>query len=240
MRHPVAILLPLLCLSLQSQQTVQRHPAGTDAEGNQLTVIEKHFPDRPAEKPDTHDPVDVRLLWTSGHRLLAQIIDPGRTTKPATSWINADHLEIWMGQREEDAPAGTPWQFGIPRDEGPVQVGYGQPKELPTAGILAAFAQSGFDAVVRHRVASRWVIGGDHRGSPISTCKEQVKYRSRRHALAHFLGGSARPPVGSKRARVLENALVSFVSRLGGRIWKMLIRRGVADSGIRNRNAQVI
>jgi len=34
--------------------------------------------------------------------------------------------------------------------------------------------------------------------------------------------------------------LVSFVPRLDRLICKMLIRRGVADSGIRNRNAQVI
>jgi hypothetical protein len=30
------------------------------------------------------------------------------------------------------------------------------------------------------------------------------------------------------------------VPHLAGRFWKMLIQRGVADSGIRNRNAQVI
>jgi hypothetical protein len=35
-------------------------------------------------------------------------------------------------------------------------------------------------------------------------------------------------------------ALVSFVPHLERLIWKMLIRRGVADSGVRNRNAQVI
>jgi len=34
-------------------------------------------------------------------------------------------------------------------------------------------------------------------------------------------------------------ALVSFVPRLEGLIRKLLIRRGVADSGVRNRNAQV-
>jgi hypothetical protein len=38
----------------------------------------------------------------------------------------------------------------------------------------------------------------------------------------------------------LCEARVSFVPHLAGRIRKMLIRRGVADSGIRNRNAQVI
>jgi hypothetical protein len=33
---------------------------------------------------------------------------------------------------------------------------------------------------------------------------------------------------------------VSIVPRVAGEIWKTLIRRGVADSGIRNRNAQMI
>jgi hypothetical protein len=41
-------------------------------------------------------------------------------------------------------------------------------------------------------------------------------------------------------SRSCVKARVSFVPHLGGLILKMLIRRGVADSGIRNRNAQVI
>jgi hypothetical protein len=43
------------------------------------------------------------------------------------------------------------------------------------------------------------------------------------------------------RAEALAHAAsVLFVPHLGGVIWKMLIRRSVADPGIRNRNAQVI
>src|ERR1017187_8266056 len=43
-----------------------------------------------------------------------------------------------------------------------------------------------------------------------------------------------------ERSILCEKRCVSLVPQLGGRFWKMLIRRGVADSGSRNRNAQVI
>ena len=99
-------------------------------------------------RPDPRDPVDVRLLWTGGHHLLVQVIDPGRSTKPATSWINADHLEIWMWKRGEDAPDGTPWQFGIPIDDGPVQVGYGKPKQLPVVRRWTAALPDGRNATL--------------------------------------------------------------------------------------------
>jgi len=45
MRIPLALLLG--CLSMAAQ-TTKRYPAGADADGKPLTVIERHFPDRPA------------------------------------------------------------------------------------------------------------------------------------------------------------------------------------------------
>lgn len=78
-------------------------------------------------KPDTQDPLQVKLLWTGERTLLAQVLDPKRATRPSASWINADHFEIWM-----DALHGeSMWQFGIPVDEGPVQIGHGKPPHLP-------------------------------------------------------------------------------------------------------------
>jgi hypothetical protein len=82
-------------------------------------------------RPDPRDPVEVKLLWTGNRTLVAQVADPGRKTGPATSWVDADHFEIWMGSRDEDAAEGSMWQFGIPLDEGPVQVGYGKPVKRP-------------------------------------------------------------------------------------------------------------
>lgn len=82
-------------------------------------------------KPDPRDPLEVKLLQAGNGILLAQIVDAGRTTTPPRSWVTADHLEIWMGSRLEGAGEDEVWQFGIPLDEGPVQVGYGKPKRLP-------------------------------------------------------------------------------------------------------------
>ena len=47
----IRIVIVLLSLPLWGQSVVHRYPAGTDAEGNQLTVVRKHFPKRePDEK----------------------------------------------------------------------------------------------------------------------------------------------------------------------------------------------
>ncbi|HLJ45092.1 MAG TPA: hypothetical protein VKU01_03750 [Bryobacteraceae bacterium] len=70
---------------------------------------------------DARDPIEIKLLLTAQRTLIAQIIDPHRFTGKANSWINADHFEIW---REGS-------QFGIPLDEGPVEVGAGKPAQLP-------------------------------------------------------------------------------------------------------------
>src|ERR1017187_8066232 len=48
------------------------------------------------------------------------------------------------------------------------------------------------------------------------------------------------PAITANAPFFVRSAYVSLVPQLGGRFWKMLIRRGVADSGSRNRNAQVI
>ncbi|QOY87533.1 hypothetical protein [Paludibaculum fermentans] len=82
-------------------------------------------------KPDPRDPLEVKLLQAGKGVLLAQVVDAGRTTAPARSWVMADHLEVWMGSRLEGAGEDEVWQFGIPLDEGPVQVGYGKPRRLP-------------------------------------------------------------------------------------------------------------
>ncbi|HXR40560.1 MAG TPA: hypothetical protein VN776_15770 [Terracidiphilus sp.] len=85
-------------------------------------------------KPDPQDPVEVKLLWIGERTLLAQVADPHRYTNPARSWVNADHFEIWMGDRNDDASYML--QFGIPVDEGPVEVGFSnrsatKPAKLP-------------------------------------------------------------------------------------------------------------
>ncbi|MGJ5816246.1 hypothetical protein [Paludibaculum fermentans] len=82
-------------------------------------------------KADPRDPLEVRLLQAGAGVLLAQVIDPAISTHPAKSWVTADHFEVWMGSRLEGAGEDSVWQFGIPVDEGPVQVGYGKPSRLP-------------------------------------------------------------------------------------------------------------
>ena len=94
-------------------------------------------------RPDPQDPLEVKLLWTGDRTLVAQVADPGRNTRPAASWVNADHFEIWMGARDEDAAEGSMWQFGIPVDEGPVQVGYGKPAKLPVVRRWTANLEDG-------------------------------------------------------------------------------------------------
>jgi len=53
-----------------------------------------------------------------------------------------------MGKREEDPPDGTPWQFGIPLGEGPVEVGYGSPRQLPVVKRWTAPLPGGGNAAV--------------------------------------------------------------------------------------------
>lgn len=53
-------------------------------------------------KPDPRDPLEVKLLQAGKGVLLAQVVDAGRTTAPARSWVMADHLEVWMGSRLEE------------------------------------------------------------------------------------------------------------------------------------------
>ncbi|HXR40559.1 MAG TPA: hypothetical protein VN776_15765 [Terracidiphilus sp.] len=85
-------------------------------------------------KPDPQDPVEVKLLWIGPRTLVAQVADSQRSTRPASSWVNADHFEIWMGERN----GGLLWQFGIPVDAGAVRVGYGEPAKLPVVHRWAA------------------------------------------------------------------------------------------------------
>ena len=94
-----------------------------DASGNNGFVI--------WGKPDPGDPVEVKVLQTGERTLLAQVVDPRRSTAAATSWINADHFEVWMGSNSATLDPDQRWQFGIPVDEGAVQVGYGEPTRLP-------------------------------------------------------------------------------------------------------------
>lgn len=82
-------------------------------------------------RPDPRDPLEVKVLQAGKGVLLAQIVDPGRTKEQAQSWVNADHVEVWMGSRLEGAGEDKVWQFGIPVDDGRVQVGYGKPSRLP-------------------------------------------------------------------------------------------------------------
>ncbi|MGC4052739.1 MAG: hypothetical protein QM757_25700 [Paludibaculum sp.] len=82
-------------------------------------------------RPDPRDPLEVKILRAGERVLLAQIVDSGRTKEPAQSWVTADHLEVWMGARLLGLGEGEIWQFGIPVDDGPVQVGYGKPSRLP-------------------------------------------------------------------------------------------------------------
>jgi len=66
------------------------------------------------------------------------------------------------------------------------------------------------------------------------------RVRSERTHLNWRLAASrAEVAPASPYAHGRREALVSFVPRLEGQIRKKLIRRGVADSGIRNRNVQV-
>jgi hypothetical protein len=74
---------------------------------------------------DAKDPLRIKLLLTGKRTLLAQIIDPARSKAQAKSWIYSDHFEIWQGVTE-------PVQFGIPVDEGPIEIGHGKPKSLPS------------------------------------------------------------------------------------------------------------
>ena len=99
-------------------------------------------------KADSQDPVEVKLLQAGPHTLLAQVIDPRRHTQPATSWVNADHFEVWMGTRGELGGPESTWQFGIPVDEGPVQVGFGKPGKLPTVRRWSANLPDGRTAIV--------------------------------------------------------------------------------------------
>jgi hypothetical protein len=99
-------------------------------------------------KADPQDPLEVKLLEAGPRTLLAQVVDPKRNTKPAASWVNADHFEVWMGTRGELGGPDTTWQFGIPVDEGPVQVGYGKPKQLPVVRRWAATLPDGRAAIV--------------------------------------------------------------------------------------------
>lgn len=82
-------------------------------------------------KPDSHDPLEVKVLQARQGILLIQVVDPGRNKAPASSWVTADHVELWMGARMDGSKDDVVWQFGIPLDEGPVQVGYGKPARLP-------------------------------------------------------------------------------------------------------------
>ena len=99
-------------------------------------------------KPDAKDPVEVKLLFTGHHTLLAQVIDPQRNTRPAASWVNADHFEIWMGAQGELGGADSMWQFGIPLDEAPVQVGFGKPPKLPAVRRWSANLPDGRTAIL--------------------------------------------------------------------------------------------
>src|ERR1035438_3964803 len=68
-------------------------------------------------------------------------------------------------------------------------------------------------------------------------CRRKANAWKRRRAEFGPLPGRADQVLFLRDAR---SRLVSIVPRSAAVIWKTLIRRGVADSGIRNRNAQVI
>jgi len=76
-------------------------------------------------KPDAQDPLRIKLLMSGERTVLAQVVDPSRSSAPAKSWIYADHFELWQGVNE-------PVQFGIPLEEGPIEVGHGTAKSRPS------------------------------------------------------------------------------------------------------------
>jgi hypothetical protein len=98
-------------------------------------------------KADAKDQLRIKLLLTGKRTLLAQVIDPTRSTAPAKSWIYSDHSEIWQGVTE-------PVQFGIPVDEGPTQIGHGKPKHQPSVHRWKARLPDGsFSTVLRIELA---------------------------------------------------------------------------------------
>ena len=82
-------------------------------------------------KPNPAEPVEVKLLLTGPRTLIVQVVDPSHQPHPnSRSWIHSDHIELWMGSRLKEI--GEVWQFGIPLDEGNIEIGYGLPKAKPT------------------------------------------------------------------------------------------------------------
>lgn len=95
---------------------------------------------------DAKDPVEVKVVRVGPHTLLAQVIDPARTANRAASWWNADHLEIWMGEKSAWPELG--WQFAIPLEEGQVQLVSGMPVKLPGVRRWAAKLPDGRSATI--------------------------------------------------------------------------------------------
>ena len=77
-------------------------------------------------KPDAADPLQVRLLFVTPTALLAQVIDPNHSSAPVRNWIHGDHFEIFTG-----GVLSSVVQYGIPVEEGAIEIGTGTPKALP-------------------------------------------------------------------------------------------------------------
>ncbi len=77
---------------------------------------------------------EVRAL-AAGSTLYVDVRDP-KPAAPAANWLDADHVEIWIGLHQDDpyrypGPYSLAYQWGIGLADGKVHPGYGHPAEGP-------------------------------------------------------------------------------------------------------------